>query len=166
MKILIPIEDMKIVNRVSAVLATNEELNSLEIILLKVIEPAWLDNPPFSAIAGISLLNKQNAQAERETAQLQTVASALKMHLPEVAISMRVIFGARIADAIAEFAEEWNADLILMLTKADQGMDSLFKKSLARQVIDKTDKLVYVIKPPVHDNMPKLRLIPQGSVVS
>lgn len=90
--------------------------------------------------AGSVDINVANEMRNITEDYLQTAAN----HLDDPTVTTKLLEGDA-ARGILEFAEEWNADLIVMGTHSHSVLEKLFMGTVASSILEKTKVPVYVI---------------------
>ena len=73
----------------------------------------------------------------------------LAKKLPDVRISYEIKTGISVSEEIINYANEWDADTILLLADKPDFMRSLFQQEVLKQVLSGAKQSVHIIKPGV-----------------
>lgn len=148
-RLLVPIKDERTKNRFRRWLSTNAQFWSADIRLFSILEPLWFQDFPYSAAQTFQLMDDQantTAQIHREMA---IYCQDLRNKFQGICISSDVCEGRINAESILDYARNWQADCILLLsTKKKQSFRNLLQPSLPAQVLRASDCMVLIVQIP------------------
>ncbi len=115
--------------------------------LLHVVIDEVLKNTPYSSVEALTNLHKRDVKIKGADSALMKLSRDLKQILPDVRISYEIRTGVSISEEIINYANEWDADTILLLADKPDFMRSLFQQEVLKQVLSGAKQSVHIIKP-------------------
>ncbi len=147
-RLLVPVKDDRTKDRFSQWLSMNAQFWNAEIKILSILEPLWFNDIPYTAARAHQLVDEQSiitAQVRRDRA---TYCEKLRKSFEGICLSSDVCEGHVNATTILDYARNWQADCILLLSTKKNPLRELLRLSLAAQVLREADCMVLVIQAP------------------
>lgn len=137
-RILIPLDSSKLAECVLPHLVAIARVCEPEVLLLRVLEP-------FGVTARMRLIDPVDWQIRKAEAESYLSGIAEQLRIAGLQVSTDLYEG-RPAEQIIEYANSWNADLILMSSHGQSGLSPWNVSSVVQQVIFRARRSLMIIR--------------------
>ncbi len=145
-KILVPLAGVEQVRMLADWLIGNPQLSGCDILLLHIVEPKLWQDPPFSAVRALGMLEAHEELLCAKRKMLSTHAEELQSRFPRIRISWQVRSDRLTGAAIVAAASSCDATNILVFTESPRALRLLGGSRLTREIINSADSVVQVVQ--------------------
>ena len=137
-RILLPLDSSKLAECVLPHLVAIAQICEPEVVLLRVLEP-------FGVTARMRMIDPVDWQIRKAEATSYLSAIVENLQNAGLRVSLHLTDG-RPAEQVIEFAQSWNADLILMSSHGQSGISPWNVSSVVQQVILRARRSLMIIR--------------------
>ncbi|CAN5640095.1 universal stress protein [soil metagenome] len=145
MKVLIALDDSECSNLAFDSLAERIWPELTEFRIITVVEPAYIQAPPFGGVYSAPMIEAQIEFEKYCRERVKEKVETMKSRFPKNAVSGETLLGP-VAELIIDEAKAWNADLIIVGSHGRKGFGRFFLGSVAERVAGHAPCSVEIVK--------------------
>ncbi len=149
MKVLIAVDEPEFADLISDFVAGYTWKADTEFIVLSVVEPLKVGSI-VAVLPGPIVDEMRTRNQERAQAVVAKTGHAINEALALATVSQKVLEGLP-AECILDFANSWNADLIVLGSHNRPALSKIFLGSVSMAVASKAACSVMIVRPPIHN---------------